>query len=149
MMLPTMPCRKASARDRGFSLVELMFALVILSVGVLGMASLMVAATRSEMRSTARGELTELVQNKIEMLRAAAAAGNADTVQLNVGGTLGTAVANHVDTTASGTGRWYIRTWVVAAGPAGTRTLTVRAEMRDPALFDTPTTDITTHVMVN
>ena len=107
----------ASEGRHGFSLVELVFALMILTIGVLGMASLMTAASRSEMRATARMELTEVVQNKLEQLRAAAAGGTADTVQLNVGGTLGTPVADHVDTTASSAGRWYVRTWEVSNGP--------------------------------
>ena len=140
----------ATVNNGGFSLVELMFAIVILSVGVLGMASLMVAVARSEMRTTARVELTEVVQNKIEELRSVAATGNtADTVQLNVGGTLGTPTANHVDTTTSSAGRWYVRTWTVAAGPGGSRTLTVRGEARDSLVFTVPTVDIATNIIVN
>ena len=139
----------ANVDNGGFSLVELVFAIVILSVGVSGMASLMVAVARSEMRTTARVELTDVVQNKIEELRAVAAAGTADTVELNVGGTLGTPTANHVDTTTSSAGRWYVRTWTVAAGPGGSRTLTVRGELRDTVVFTPPTVDIATHVLVN
>ena len=126
-----------------------MFALVILSVGVLGMASLMVAATRSEMRATVRVELTEAVQNKLEQLRSAAAAGTADTVELNVGGTLGTPVAGHVDTLTSSAGRWYIRTWEVSNGPANTRTVIVRGEARDPLVFTPPVVTVATQITVN
>ena len=139
----------ATTRDRGFSLVELMFALAILSIGVLGMASMMVAAVRSEIRATARIELTEVIQNKLEELRAVAAAGTSDTVQLNIGGTLGTAVANHVDTISSSAGRWYVRTWEVSAGPGGSRTVTVRGAPRDVLVFTAPVIDIATHIVLN
>ena len=149
MMRCRAPVTHAPANNGGFSLVELVFALIILSVGVLGMAGLMVAVARSEMRTTARVELTEVVQNKIEELRAVAAAGTADTVELNVGGTLGTPTTNHVDTTTSSAGRWYVRTWTVAAGPGGSRTLTVRGEARDSLVFTVPTIDIATNVIVN
>ena len=139
----------ASEGRHGFSLVELVFALMILTIGVLGMASLMTAASRSEMRATARMELTEVVQNKLEQLRAAAAGRTADTVELNIGGTLGTPVANHVDTITSSAGRWYVRTWEVSNGPGGVRTVTVRGESRDPLVFAVPTVAVTTHIMVN
>ena len=68
---------------------------------------------------------------------------------VNVGGTLGTPVANHIDTTSSSAGRWYVRTWEVSLGPAGTRTVTVRGEARDALVFSPPTVDVTTQIMVN
>ncbi len=149
-MTPTnLPHSTVSVGPSGFSLLELMFALVILTVGLLGMASLMIAVTRSGMIAGTRGELTEVVQNKIEQLRAYAAAGTADTVQLNIGGTLGSPVANHVDTTMSSEGRSYVRTWVVTTGPGGTRTVTVQGEARDRVVFTVPTVDVTTHILVN
>ena len=149
MRHPTIPLSSGSLSHDGFSLVELIFAILILTVGVLGMASLMVAASKSEMRATARVELTEVVQNKLEELRAAAAAGTADTVELNVGGTLGTPVADHVDTTTSSAGRWYVRTWEVSSGPGGTRTVTVRGEARDALVFTVPVVTVATNILVN
>ncbi len=149
LMRPQTSLSSSSVSHHGFSLVELMFALVILSVGVLGMASLMIAVSRSEMRSTARVELTEVVQNKLEELRAAAAAGTPDTVELNVGGTLGTPVADHVDTITSSAGRWYVRTWEVSTGPGGTRTVTVRGDARDSLVFAVPSVAVTTQILVN
>ena len=148
-MRPRKPVMNASTKPDGFSIVELMFAMVILSVGVLGMASLMVAATRSEMRATVRVELTEVVQNKLEQMRSAAAAGTADTVELNVGGTLGTPVAGWVDTLTNSAGRWYVRTWEVSNGPAGIRTVVVRGEARDALVFTPPVVTVTTQIRIN
>ena len=88
----------------GFSMVELIIALMILSIGVLGMSSLMTAVSRSAIRTTGRIEATEVLENKIEELRAVAAAGGSDTIQLAVGGSLTIPQANHTDTTSSGSG---------------------------------------------
>ena len=133
----------------GFSLVEMIVAIMILSIGVLGMASLMTAVTRSETRATGRIEATEVLESKIEELRAVAAAGTSDTIQLALGGSLTTAQANHADTTSSGSGRSFVRLWLVEAGPGRTRKVTVRAEPRDEGLFDPPAVDVTTNLLIN
>ncbi len=132
----------------GFSLVEMIVAILILSIGVLGMSSLMTTVSRSGIRATGRIEATEVLESKLEELRAIAAAGTSDTIQLAVGGSLTTAQANHADTTSSGAGRSFVRLWVVEAGPGQTRKVTVRAEPRDEGLFDPPSVDITTNLLI-
>ena len=128
---------------------ELIIALMILSIGVLGMSSLMTAVSRSAIRTTGRIEATEVLENKIEELRAVAAAGGSDTIQLAVGGSLTIPQANHTDTTSSGSGRSFVRLWVVVAGPGATRKVTLRAEPRDDGVFDPPAVDITTNFLIN
>lgn len=105
----------------GFSLAEMIVAIMILSIGVLGMISLMAAVSRNEIRATARIEATEVIESKLEELRAVAAAGTSDTIQLAVGGSLTTPQVDHADTTSSGAGRSFVRLWVVEAGPSRTR----------------------------
>ena len=133
----------------GFSLVEMIVAILILSVGVLGMSSMMTAVSRSEIRATGRIEATEVLESKIEELRAVAAAGTSDTIQLAVGGSLTTPQVDHADTTSSGSGRSFVRRWVVEAGPGQTRKVTVRVEPRDEGLFDPRPVDVTTNLLIN
>jgi prepilin-type N-terminal cleavage/methylation domain-containing protein len=140
--------QREQGRTAGFSLVEIMVAMTILSVGVLAMSGLMVTVSRSQIRATNLIEGTEAVQSKIEELRAVAAAGTSDTVQLAVGGSLTTAVANHIDTTRAGTNRSFVRLWVVEAGPGGTRKVTVRGEPRDDLPVAVPPVDITTQLLI-
>ena len=137
------------AKAYGFSLIELIIAVLILGVSLLGMITLMATVSRTEIRSTGRIEATEVLESKIEELRAVAAAGTSDTIQLALGGSLTTAQANHADTTSSGSGRSFVRLWVVEAGPGRTRKVTVRAEPRDEGLFDPPHVYITTNLLIN
>ena len=133
----------------GFSLVEMIAAIMMLSIGILGMSSLMTTVSRSEIRATGRIEATEVLESKIEELRAVAAAGTSDTIQLVVGGSLTTPQANYADTASSGAGRAFVQLWVVEAGPGQTRKVTVRAEPRDEGLFDPPPVDVTTNLLIN
>lgn len=133
----------------GFSLVEMIVAILILSVGVVGMSSLMATVSRSEIRAKGRIEATKVLESKIEELRAVAASGTSDTIQVAVGGSLTIPQADHVDTISSGAGRSFVRLWVVEAGPGQTRKVTVRVEPRAEGLWDPAPVDVTTNLLVN
>ncbi len=137
------------ARTSGFSLIEMIVAILILSVGSLGMVSMMAGVSRSESRTTGRIQATEILGNKMEELRAIAAAGTADTIQLAVGGSLTTPQVNHADTASSGSGRLFVQLWVVEAGPGQTRKVTMRVRPRREGLFDPPPVDVTTNLLIN
>lgn len=133
----------------GFSLVEMIVAVMIFSIGILGMSTLMAVVATDETRATFRIETTEIVQNKLEEFYAIASAGTADTMQLSVGGSLTTPQTNHSDTAQSSAGRWFRRLWTVEAAPGGSRKVTVRGEPRDnPPLVIQPV-DLTTNVLIN
>jgi prepilin-type N-terminal cleavage/methylation domain-containing protein len=126
--------------ESGFTLIELMISIIVLSVGILGLASTMASMTRYQDLSAARADMTALGDNVIERLRVAATYQTADTMQLVVGGSLTTPTAPYTDTVVE-RGRTYIRTWVVAAGPGGTRQVTVRVrpvvdDWRTPSRLD-------------
>jgi prepilin-type N-terminal cleavage/methylation domain-containing protein len=132
--------RRAGSRESGFTLIELMLGIIVLVIGVLAMASTMGSMTRYQDLSTARTNMTDLADNKLEQLRAAAWTRTTDTMQLVVGGSLTTPTAQHVDTLQQG-GRTYLRLWLVAAGPGGTRNVTLRIQPlvddpRTPARLD-------------
>jgi prepilin-type N-terminal cleavage/methylation domain-containing protein len=60
---------KATAvKSRGFTLIEILVAIVILSVALLGLASLMVSTTRNNSFGMQIAEAVNLAQNKIEEL---------------------------------------------------------------------------------
>lgn len=54
--------------QRGASLIELMVALTVLAIGVLAVAQLFPASSRSQLRDRLRTEASQLVREKIEQL---------------------------------------------------------------------------------
>jgi Tfp pilus assembly protein PilV len=126
--------------ESGFTLVELMFAIVMLVLGVLALASTMASMTRYQDLSAAHADMTALGDHKLEQLRVAATDRTADTMQLVPGGSITVPTAQHVDTVVE-RGRTFIRLWAVAAGPAGTRQVTLRVrpqvdDVRTPSQLD-------------
>jgi prepilin-type N-terminal cleavage/methylation domain-containing protein len=126
--------------ERGFTLVELLLGIIVLTVGLLGLASTMASMTRYQDLSAVHADMTALGDHKIEQLRVAATYMTADTMQLVVGGSLTVPTPQHVDTLVE-RGRTFIRLWQVQAGPAGARQVTVRVQpqvddARTPALLE-------------
>ncbi len=113
--------------EAGFTLVELMIAIVVIVVGVLAMSSVTATTIRQQDRTAARTDMAALADNKFEELRgiAGAVARTADTMQLVPGGNLAANVANYNDAVTE-RGRTYTRRWIVTAGVGGTRDVTIR-----------------------
>jgi prepilin-type N-terminal cleavage/methylation domain-containing protein len=113
--------------EEGFTLIELMIAIVVVVVGVLGMSSVTATTIRHQDLSAARTDMAALADNKFEELRgfAGAVARTADTLQLVPGGSLTVSTANYNDAVTE-RGRTYTRRWVVTAGVGGTRNVTIR-----------------------
>jgi prepilin-type N-terminal cleavage/methylation domain-containing protein len=111
----------------GFTLIELMIAIVVVVVGILGLSSSMVSMTRAQDLTAARTDMAALADNKFEQLRAAAVNGTPDVVQLAVGGSLTVSTTNYNDVVTE-RGRTYIRRWVVTAGVGGARNVTLRIQ---------------------
>jgi prepilin-type N-terminal cleavage/methylation domain-containing protein len=136
-MSPLPPTTQARA---GFTMVELLLGIIVLSVGVLGLVGAMASMARYQDLSAARADMTALGDHKIEQLRVASTQRNADTLQLVPGGSLTVPTAPYTDNVTE-RGRAYVRTWVVAAGPGGTRQVTLRVRpqvdnARTPAQID-------------
>ena len=64
-------------RTRGFTLVEVLVALVVLAVGLLGIAVLIVGSLRDARLALERTQAANLASDMLERIRANAAAGNA------------------------------------------------------------------------
>jgi Tfp pilus assembly protein PilV len=134
--------------ERGFTLAELTVAVLLLVVGVLGLASLMATATVRQTRSTVLIEMTSFAESKVEELRAHAIYKSVDTMQVETGGSLTTSEAYHADTVTSPVGRSYIRRWLIEAGVGGTRQATLRVAPLGTSRHTLPAMDFRTLLMV-
>ena len=121
------PMHSRCQSEAGFTLVELMIAIVVIVIGVAGMSSVTATTIRQQDVSAARTDMAALADNKFEELRGIAGAvqRTADTVQLVPGGSLTVATANYNDAVTE-RGRTYTRLWLVTAGVGGTRNVTIR-----------------------
>jgi type IV pilus assembly protein PilV len=73
--------RPRSRRDRGFTLIEALVALLVLSIGLLGVAALQLTSLRSNHSSSLRSQATLLAYDIVDRMRAnqnAAMAGSYD-----------------------------------------------------------------------
>lgn len=113
--------------DRGFTLVEVLVAMVILTVGLVSLAEMMAITIRMQMLGHNETSATRMAQEKMDQLMSL----NFDTaVSIQLGGSLTADVANYNDTPEPG----YKRRWRVGAGPvdpapavsANLRQITVR-----------------------
>jgi len=66
-----MPASRTQRKDEGFSLVEVMVAIVILTVGLLSLAQMMVVATHSNQLSGRMTSCSALAKEQLERLKAA------------------------------------------------------------------------------
>jgi prepilin-type N-terminal cleavage/methylation domain-containing protein len=118
-------------QSRGFSLVELLVALVIFSFGVLAGVALLGAGHKWEGQAELETQLTVAAEMKMEELKAVAGTSLSDTLALVPGGDLDTNATGYWDTVELD-GRLFTRRWEVVQGPAGTRQVTVRTQPLDP-----------------
>src|SRR5688572_28968217 len=68
-----------SRRDRGFTMVEMLVALVVLSVGMLGVAGLFVVSLRSGGTANSRMQAVNLVSDMTDRIRSNRRAGDVYT----------------------------------------------------------------------
>jgi Tfp pilus assembly protein PilV len=121
---------------QGSALIEVMFAIVLLLIGIL---PVMNGITRSSVlggRAGVRAETSELAFGQLENLRAVARTAAVLPPSLAVGGSLTVSQINYADTVTSNNGVRVERRWLVAAGPVvGSRDLQVRATVLEPARY--------------
>ncbi|HSR43086.1 MAG TPA: prepilin-type N-terminal cleavage/methylation domain-containing protein [Longimicrobiales bacterium] len=146
--MPARPHDPPDHGEAGFSFLELIVAVLILAVGVVGAAGVMSVASADELRATVRSEMADVAEQKLEQLRAYARGGMAGGDELEVGGSLSVSEADHADTATSALGRSFVRRWKVEEGPADTRTVTLRVEAVDPLPFRVPPLEHVTRILV-
>lgn len=121
-----------SDRSReGFTLIEVLVAIVLLTIGLLPVAGALGAASSGSARAGVRGEVAELTFGKLEDLRSMARSkAVADTMEMTMGGSLLTSLTDHADTVTTSQGIPVVRRWTVVAGPVPrSREVQVRGEL--------------------
>lgn len=113
---------------RGSSLIETLFAMVVLSIGVFAAGTIHVRAGRLYRLTNSRAALSAIGLGKVEQLRGIAEASAGAAAQVSVGGSLTSSVANHVDSVQDARGRWFRTRWTIDSTVGGTLSLTVRVE---------------------
>jgi prepilin-type N-terminal cleavage/methylation domain-containing protein len=92
---------KSSIKSKGFSLIEMLIALVILSISLLALAGLMVTTTKNNSFGSHMTEAATFAQDKLEELRV----------------TRWTNIVSGNDTVQGSTGIQYNRSWNVSTLP--------------------------------
>jgi type IV pilus assembly protein PilV len=90
-----------SKRPKGFSLIEVLIALVILSISLLGLAGLMVTTTKSNSFGNQMTEAATFAQDKLEELRV----------------TPRDLILSSFDDVQGSTGMSYHRAWIISSLP--------------------------------
>ena len=109
--------------DRGFSLVEVLIATLVLTIGMIAIAAMLAVTTQMQIGAREAARSTRLAQDKVDELMKLNFTTNA---LVAVGGNLDADVANHSETLAAPLTGITLR-WAVASGPTSdTRVLTVR-----------------------
>lgn len=98
--------------ERGFTLIEVLVATVILTVALVALAEMMAITLRMQMLGRNQTNAARLAQSKMDQLIGSVM--NWDTAaDIQIGGSLATSEANYNDAPEDG----WIRRWVVTAGP--------------------------------
>lgn len=120
--------RRGLRARHGFSLPELVVAMVILTIGMLFMVGIIGNGIRWQDAAASRAEMTTLAEGKIEELRAYGMARSTDPLRARValGGSLASDVAGYGDTVDGPAGRRFGRRWEVTTDIAGARRVVVR-----------------------
>ena len=115
----TDPVRSRARGERGFSLVEVLVALFVISLGVLAAAPMFVYAMKGNAAGADFGSVGAIAVERMELLRSQTFG------SLTAGGNLASNVTNFSDVTDPE----YIVRWRIQdnATPATTKTITVRA----------------------
>lgn len=141
-----MKLRTVRVREDGFTLIEIVIAMFVLTFAVLGMASVMAGTSQRHNESISHTELVAAAESKFEDLRSYAATGSVDAIELAIGGSLTSDDPDHFDQVEGQYGRWIRRRWEVTDGPAATVQVRLRVEPKFPLESDHDRIDMTTLV---
>ena len=114
-------------REKGFTLIEVLIAISVFSIGILAVAAMQGSATRGNRLGNELTQATVLAQMQIEELKGA---DTGDPVDCLVGLPTGLPIGNYNDANnpideTGANGGIFTRSWVVAANTACSRLVTV------------------------
>jgi prepilin-type N-terminal cleavage/methylation domain-containing protein len=118
------------AQRAGFTIVEIIVAVMILVIGLLAMAGIIGATAQLQQLTSSRAEITTLAETKLEELRAYGMSATTDPLRakLAIGGSLTTPTAGYRDTVPNVRGKTYARSWAISQDVVGTRRVRVRVK---------------------
>jgi prepilin-type N-terminal cleavage/methylation domain-containing protein len=118
-MVRGMSDRETARSSAGFTLIEVLVALVLIGIGVLAAAPMFVYAMQGNAVAADFGSVGAIAVERMELLR------SQDYTTLAPGGSLTSSVSGYSDTSNPD----YVVRWQIAdnAVPSGTRSVTVRA----------------------
>ncbi|UUY10143.1 type IV pilus modification protein PilV [Pseudomonas sp. J452] len=146
----------SARKQRGFSIIEVLFALLILAIGLFGMASLMMTSMKSNQSAAVRSQATWLAYDIIERMRlnaATATNGNYDIAAADTADDVDDPGCKDTGCTATATAQldlWEWKTQLEQAGLSGAiqqtgNTLTVTITWQDLNTWRDPkTSDLNT-----
>jgi prepilin-type N-terminal cleavage/methylation domain-containing protein len=143
------PPARARRSRRGFTLVELVTAMLLITVALMGAAALIATSLRFQRGAASREEMITVAEAKLDHFRALQLAPkNSDPwKQLNVGGSLVSDQPDYSAEVKSG-GRRYRLRWQITNSTAGTRQVVLRVEPKALGAYVTPKVDFRTLVFV-
>jgi type IV pilus assembly protein PilV len=143
---------RAARRQAGFSLVELMIALIVLSIGLLGVAKLSLSSVQANGSAYMRSQATELIQEIVDDMRANQPQAIAGGYNIAMTSTIAAPGTNCETTTctAAQVATFDVATWVNrlnatngGALPSGAGSITV-AQLNNPVTGSPENTAIVT-----
>src|SRR5262245_45947155 len=130
--------RAAMHEERGFTMIEVCIAIVVLLVGVVAIVGMSVYISRANMVSNIQSVLATYGQDRVDTLRAAAWSKSTEDASITVGGSLTENQPNHFAlVTNTPVGDLFVR-WQVTDGPGTTndiRTITVFVTQSVPSPY--------------
>lgn len=145
MRTDTNATRPDGARD-GFSLVEVLVAILILVVGVIAMASVSAPIRALQIQSQMQLEMSHVAHSKMEELRALAEGKQFGTA-LSVGGGVDSTYTGYHESAAGEGVRSYSVRWRIDDGPSRTFHVTVRVVPTTQSKYDPGPMDFQTRMV--
>ena len=141
---------RAPRARRGFTIVELLLAIMLLSVGMLASAGILVSSTRLQRLAGSRAELTSVAEAKLEELRGYGQTIATDPLraQLAIGGSTTTTTTAYADSVMGLNGTTYLRRWRISAGIAGARQVVLRVEPKGTPRYHLPALEFTSTILL-
>jgi prepilin-type N-terminal cleavage/methylation domain-containing protein len=119
--------RSERGAERGFSMIEMMVAIVVILVGLVSIVGISVYVSRANVTSNNLSVLATAAQSQIDLLRQAQWTVTTEDPTITVGGSLSSNVANHSTTLSNTPAGDLIVRWQVTQGPtADVRYVTVK-----------------------
>lgn len=134
-----------TTRRDGFTLVELLITVILLSIGILAMLGTVSSMQKFQTLNRQMAEMSDLTHSKIDELRAVNLATSGVAPTVSPGGSLTQDRTDYNDLARGASGILYRRRWLVVGAASDLPTATVRVTVRVfPVSGNGPSREVTT-----